>query len=110
MWSHRADIAHVLGQDDVGPRFCEGRVIQSVQRLSRRCERLDLTVDTGAVRALGIDRRLHQHRNAADGRRIVALMTDAHEGVGQAQCCDDLGRARHKRADSHVSVPLCGRP
>jgi hypothetical protein len=109
MQRHRT-VTDALGQNDVGPRLGQGPLIHAIQRLTRRRQCLDLTVDIGAVRALRIDSGAHHYRNTADGQWIIALVADADERVGQPERYDDLGCAWHERADSHISVLSCGRP
>jgi hypothetical protein len=110
MWSHRADIAHVLGEDDIGSGLGQSLLVDTIERSARGHQRFDLAVDLGAVRAVGIYDGLHHDRDMTNARRKIALMTNADECLAEPERDDHFGCARYQRADPHVNVPSRLRP
>ena len=94
--AYGADLAMVLGDDDIGPKRFELLRIDAVDRKPFLQDGLDAGVDVVA-RAGHREFRLRQGRQARYVGREVAFMGTADKEVASAERTDDLRRARDQR-------------
>ena len=95
----RADLALVLGDDQVGCERGEQRLVDAVDREARGEALPQGAVDfpAGAAR---VDLGCGDHRQATHVRRKIALVGHPDQVLPESECTDDLGRAGQERDDA----------
>jgi hypothetical protein len=99
----RADVAQLLGQDQVGMGVLERVLVERVERRAAVDRVGDEAIDLAAGRAAEVVDAPREHRLADDLGRPVTLVGDADELVLEPEGADDLGCGRKERGDSHVT-------
>ena len=87
----RANLAQLLGQDQVRMRVLEGGFIERVERGAAVDRVAHEPVDVAAARQREVEHAARHHRRTGDLRRPIAFMRDANELVAQAEGSNDLG-------------------
>ena len=94
-------MAEILGDDQIRCGLEETRFVQSIQTPAGLQGLPHAAVDLFAGRAFAVDDGLDQDRFSVDVRRIVALVADPDQMIGQPQRGDDFGGSGQERDDAH---------
>ena len=108
---HRADLAEVLRQDQIGIDGPDPGVIERVDGFARRHAGADLGVDLlRAERSVGGQRRPRHDRHGPGGFGIIAFEADAAQVLTETEGKHDLGGGRQEGDDLHVVIVRSPRP
>jgi len=104
---NRADLAELLGDDDVRVDLCPHLGVHGVERLAVAGRIGDGPVDLRTGELGGLDERCRDGGPLRGLGRPVAFMRDADDLVSEAEREQGLRRGRDERADSHVAYASC---
>ena len=96
-----ADVAEVLGQNQVGGGGGQAVVVQLVGVFPGLQQGAHGLFHLIAGQGGRVDFAAAEHRLSGGLRRVVAQVADAHQRILQAQGIDDFRSARQQRADFH---------
>src|SRR6266566_3658639 len=106
--AHGADLAELLGQDQVRPGVLQGSLVEGVQRRAAVNRVADEPVDISAPARTVVEDAARHDGLADDLRRPVALVGYADELIAEPKGADDLGGGRKEGDDAH-QAPSVGR-
>ena len=100
-----ADLALVLGDDDIGTEVAQPVGVDAVDRQPVAHQVLDPGIDLAAA-AAEFELRRGQDRQRLDARRVVAFVGPSDQVAAAAQGADDFGGAADQRDDAHDNGSL----
>jgi hypothetical protein len=104
-----ADVAQVLGDDEVGLEVADQRVVERIERPAVEHGRAHRGVVVAASQLVRVDPRRRDDGELGNARRVVAFGGAPDEQIGAAERADDLGGAGEEGADAQaVSVSQPG--